>query len=81
MNAAEAMPDDEAPPSMELLLYLAEFQATQSSNEHELGDDPLEVERMMHSDATESANDAPVSPAPKGKISTRQEPDETPDVP
>lgn len=81
MNASEAVPVDEAPPSMELLLYLAEFQASQSSDEQELGDDPLEVERMMASDATESAIDAPVSPAPKRKISTRQEPDDTRDVP
>jgi len=81
LNAAETLPDNETPPSMELLLYIAEFQASQSSNENALGDDPLEVERMMESDATESANDAPGSPAPKRKISTRQEPDETRDVP
>lgn len=70
---------------MELLLYLAEFQATPLHNENTLDDDPLEVDRMMQSEAKKSSanysTDAHVSPESKRKIPPRHKRDESHDVP
>lgn len=54
------MPATEAAPSMELLLYLAEFQDAQGEV-----DDPLEVDRLMQSEAIAPNTDVPKATEPK----------------